>query len=93
MLTPWEMELEMMEDWLNHPDPVDDYHKETVMQMITEEHFKESFRIFSQGAKQMITVVLRHAAEDEGEFQSKEQLEEDGIGELVEESLSKKVTE
>ena len=24
MLTPWEMELEMLEDWLNHPEPVDD---------------------------------------------------------------------
>jgi hypothetical protein len=35
MLTPWEMELEMLEDWLNHPEPVDDCHEETVMQMMT----------------------------------------------------------
>jgi hypothetical protein len=27
MLTPWELELEMLEDWLNHPEPVDDYHE------------------------------------------------------------------
>jgi hypothetical protein len=46
MLTPWEMELEMLEDWLNHPEPVDDYHKETVMKMIAEENSKESLRIF-----------------------------------------------
>jgi hypothetical protein len=24
MLTPWEVDLEMLEDWLNHPEPVDD---------------------------------------------------------------------
>jgi hypothetical protein len=30
MLTPWEMELEMLEDWLNHPEPVDDCHEETI---------------------------------------------------------------
>jgi hypothetical protein len=24
MLTPWEKELEMLEDWLNNPEPVDD---------------------------------------------------------------------
>jgi hypothetical protein len=27
MLTPWEMELEMLEDWLNHPELVYDYHE------------------------------------------------------------------
>jgi hypothetical protein len=27
MLTPWEKELEMLEDWLNNPEPVDDYHE------------------------------------------------------------------
>jgi hypothetical protein len=34
MLTPWEMELEMLEDWLNHPEPVDDCHEQTIMQML-----------------------------------------------------------
>ena len=68
MLTPWEMELEMIEDWLNHPKLVYEFHKETVMQMIEEEHSEESLRIFSQGTEQMITTVSRHAIEDEGEF-------------------------
>jgi hypothetical protein len=27
MLTPWEMELEMLKDWLNHPEKVDDWHE------------------------------------------------------------------
>jgi hypothetical protein len=51
ILTPWEKELEMLEDWLNHPKLVGNCHKETVMQMIAKEHSKESLRIFSQGAK------------------------------------------
>jgi hypothetical protein len=75
MLTPWEMELEMLEDWLNHPEPIDDCHEETTMQMIAEEHSEESLRIFSQGAEQTITAVPRRATKDEGEFQSEEQLE------------------
>jgi hypothetical protein len=45
----------------------------------------------------MMTVMPRHAAEDEGKFQSEEQLEEAGIqpaqGEMAEASLSEKVTE
>jgi hypothetical protein len=91
MLTPWEMELEMLEDWLNHPEPVDDCHEQTVMQMLAEEHSEESLRNFSQGAEQMMTAVLRSAAEGESEFQSEEQLEEAGdapAGELAEEKLS-----
>jgi hypothetical protein len=31
MLTPWEKELEMLEDWLNHPELVDECHEETIM--------------------------------------------------------------
>jgi hypothetical protein len=27
MLTPWEMELEMLEDWLKNPGPVNDCHE------------------------------------------------------------------
>jgi hypothetical protein len=69
MLTPWEMELEMLEDWLNHPEPVDDCHEETVMHMLAEEHSEESLRNFNQGAEQMmITVVSKCATKDEGEF-------------------------
>jgi hypothetical protein len=93
MLTPWEMELEMLEDWLNHPEPVDDCHEQTVMQMLAEEHSRNCSENFSQGAEQMMmTAMSRHAAEDEGKFQSEEQLEEAGIqpaqGEMAEASLS-----
>jgi hypothetical protein len=68
------------------------------MQMLAEEHSKESLRNFSQGDEQMMmTVMSRHAATDEGKFQSEEQLEEDEIqpaqGEMEEASLSEKVTE
>jgi hypothetical protein len=98
MLTPWEKELEMLEDWLNHLEPVDDFHEETFMQMLEEEHSEELLENFSQGAEQlMMTAMLRHATEDEGEFLSEEQLEEAGIqpaqGEMAEASLSEKVTE
>jgi hypothetical protein len=97
MLTPWEMELEMLEDWLNHLEPVDDCHEETVMQMLAEEHSEELLKNFSQGDEQlMMTVMPRHAAEDEGKFQSEEQLEEAGdmpAEELVEAKLSEKEAE
>jgi hypothetical protein len=91
MLTPWEMELEMLEDWLNHPEPVDDCHEKTVMQMLEREHSEKLLKNFSQGAEQMMTAVLRSAAEGESEFQSEEQLEEAGdapAGELAEAKLS-----
>jgi hypothetical protein len=97
MLTPWEKELEMLEDWLNHPEPVDECHEKTVMEILREEHSEKLLENFSQGAEQMITAVSRHATEDEGEFQSEEQLEEAGIqpaqGEMAEASLSEKMTE
>jgi hypothetical protein len=45
----------------------------------------------------MMTAMPRHASEDEGEFESEEQLEEARIqpaqGEMTEASLSEKVTE
>jgi hypothetical protein len=68
MLTPWEKELEMLEDWLNHPEPVDDCHEQTVMQILGEDHSTELLRNFSQEAGQMMTAALRPAAEDESEF-------------------------
>jgi hypothetical protein len=69
MLTPWEMELEMMEDWLNHPDPVDDCHEKTVMQMLAEKHSEESLRNFIQEAEQLMMIAMpRHAAEGESKF-------------------------
>jgi hypothetical protein len=46
-------------------------------------------RNFSQEVEQEMTAALKHATEDEVEFQSEEQLEEAGVepaqGELVEE--------
>jgi hypothetical protein len=36
VLTPWEKELEMLEDWLKNPEPVDDFHEQTVMQILGE---------------------------------------------------------
>jgi hypothetical protein len=94
MLTPWEKELEMLEDWLKNPEPVDDCQEQTVMQMLAEEHSKESLRNFSQGDEQMMmTVMPRHAAIDEGKFQSEEQLEEAGIQPAQEEMVEAKLSE
>jgi hypothetical protein len=31
VLTPWEKELKMMKDRLNHPEYVNDFHEQTVM--------------------------------------------------------------
>ena len=67
MLTPWEKELEMIEDWLNNPEPVDVCHEQKIMQMLAEEHSEEFLRNFSQGDEQLImTAMLRHTTEDEG---------------------------
>jgi hypothetical protein len=75
LITPWEMELEILEDWLNNPEPVSDFHQ----QMLAEEHSEELLRDFSQGAEWVMnTAVLRYAVEDEREFQAEEQLEEAG---------------
>jgi hypothetical protein len=96
MLTPWEKELEMMEDWLNHPEPVDDCHEQTVMQILAEEHSEELLRIFIQGAEQMMIVMPRHATTDEGKFQSEEKLKEAGdapAGELAEVKMSEEEAE
>jgi hypothetical protein len=59
MLTPWEKELEMLEDWLNNPEPVDDCHEQTVMQILGEEHSTEIAQKFQPGAEQMMTAALK----------------------------------
>jgi hypothetical protein len=51
MLTQWEIELRMLEDWLDNPEPTDDCQK-TVMQISGEEHSTELLKIFSQEAEQ-----------------------------------------
>jgi hypothetical protein len=59
----------MLEDWLKHPEIVDDCHEDTVMQMSIEEHSEELLENFSQGAEQlMMTIIPRHAGEDEGKL-------------------------
>jgi hypothetical protein len=91
MLTPWEIELIMLEDWLNNPEPEDGCQK-TVTKIAREEHSTKLLRNFSQEAEQKMTIALKHAAEDEAEFQSEEQLEEAGTeptqGKMVEANLS-----
>jgi hypothetical protein len=59
MLTLWEKELEMLEDWLNHLEPVYGCHEETVMHMIAEENSEELLKNLSQGAKQMMMTACR----------------------------------
>jgi hypothetical protein len=69
MLTPWEMELEMLEDWLNHPELEDECHEKTVIEISRKENSEKLLKNFSQGSEQlMMSAVLRHAAEDEGEL-------------------------
>jgi hypothetical protein len=43
----------MLEDWLDNPEPRDDFQK-TVMQNSGEEHSTELLKIFSQEAEQEI---------------------------------------
>jgi hypothetical protein len=71
LLTPWEMELEMLEDWMNNPEPVGDYHE----QILAEENSEESLRIFSQGDEKVMKTAEMNsvvgwqvkATEEEGE--------------------------
>jgi hypothetical protein len=73
ILTPWELELEMLEESLSHLETVDGYREQTVMQMLIEEYSEEFLENFSQGSEQMMmTAMSRHAVVDEGKFRSKE---------------------
>jgi hypothetical protein len=69
-----------------------DCHEKTILQMLEEENSKE-FSHFSQGDEQMM-IAEACSGEDEGKFQSEEQLEEAGIqpaqGEMAEASLSER---
>jgi hypothetical protein len=76
MLTPWDMELDMLEDWLNHPEPVDDCHEKTVMKILEKEKSEKLLENFSQGDEQMMIVALRYVAEGESKLQYEEKLEE-----------------
>jgi hypothetical protein len=58
MFTPWEKELEMLEDWLNNPE-LEDGCQQTVMQIV------KLLKIFSQEAEQEMTAVLEPATKEE----------------------------
>jgi hypothetical protein len=66
-LTPWEMELEMLEDWLNNLELVGE---------MTE--FEMSEKVTEQQVSQGETVVLKFAIE--WTFISTEEEDEDGMG-------------
>jgi hypothetical protein len=90
MLTPWEKELEMLEDWFNNPGPKDGC-QQIVMQIVGEDHSTELLRNFSQEVDQMMTTTLKPATEEGAKFQSGEQLEKAGnmpAGDLAEANLS-----
>jgi hypothetical protein len=83
VLTPWEMALEMLEDWLNNPEQAED-------------HFEESLKDFSQGDELVKTAVPRYAVDDEEKFQVEEQLGEARIqpaGELAKEEVEQQFSE
>jgi hypothetical protein len=61
LLTQWEQELDMMEDWLKNPKPVDDFHEETIMQTIGEENSTELLKFFIPGDEQEMTAALEPA--------------------------------
>jgi hypothetical protein len=91
MFAPWDKELEMLEDWLNNTELVDDYDEHTIMLIVGEYHSTKLLRNFSQGVGRMMTATLRPAIGYGSEFQSEEKLEEVGdepIEELAEASLS-----
>jgi hypothetical protein len=66
LLTQWEQELKMLEDWLNNPNQKMAC-QETVMQILGEEHSTELLKIFSQEAEREITATLEPAAEEEAD--------------------------
>jgi hypothetical protein len=66
LLTQWEKELEMLEDWLNNPEPEDGC-QWTVMQIVGEEHLAELLKNFSLGVEQKMTAALEPATEEEAD--------------------------
>jgi len=66
MLTPWAKELEMLEDWLNDPEPENDC-QGTIMQIIGENHSAELLKNLSPGDEHEMTSMLKHVVEEEVE--------------------------
>jgi hypothetical protein len=74
-ITPWEMELEMLEDWLNNLEPASDFHE----QVLAEEHSEESLRDFSEGdEKVMETAEMKFLVGSQ--VKATKEDEEDGMG-------------
>jgi hypothetical protein len=61
MITPWERELDMMEDWLNNSEPIDEFHEEKIMHIVGEENSTKLLRNFSQEDEQEMTAALKPA--------------------------------
>jgi PIN domain nuclease of toxin-antitoxin system len=72
VITPWEMELKMLEDWLNNPEPARE---------LTEFELSEK-RMTEQQVSQEETAELKSAAEWQLEAtdEVEEEDEEDGMG-------------
>jgi hypothetical protein len=66
LLTQWEQEMKMLEDWLDNPKPEDGC-QETVMQISGEEHSTKLLKIFSQEVEREITAALELAEEEEAD--------------------------
>jgi hypothetical protein len=41
LLTPWEMELEMLEDWLNNPEPAGELEEVELSEKVTEQQVSQ----------------------------------------------------
>jgi hypothetical protein len=71
------MELEILEDWLNNPEPAGDYHE----QILAKEHSEESLRIFSKGAeKVMKTTEMNSVAGWQVKATKEDDEDEEGMG-------------
>jgi len=66
LLNEKDMELKMLEDWLDNLEPEDGC-QETVMHISIEEHSVEFLKNFILGAKQEMTVALEPATEEEAD--------------------------
>ena len=64
LLTQWEKELEMLEDWLNNPKPEDGC-QGIVMQILGEVHSTELLKFFIQEDEREITSALELVEEEE----------------------------
>jgi hypothetical protein len=68
-ITPWEMELEMLEDWLNNPEPARE---------LTEFELSEEKRMTEQQVSQRETAELKTAVE--WQLKATDEDEKDGMG-------------